>query len=95
MAAEGNRYTGFLYVGLMIDPAGQAKVVEYNCRFGDPETQPVLLRLQSDFTSLIEAALAGQLHECTAEWDSRASVGVVMAAGGYPNSYRKGDGVSN
>ncbi len=94
MAAEGNRYTGFLYVGLMIDPQGKAKVVEYNCRFGDPETQPVLLRLQSDFTDLIEAALAGQLQDSKAEWDARAAVGVVMAAGGYPNSYRKGDVIS-
>ncbi len=91
MAAEGNRYSGFLYVGLMIDGAGRAKVVEYNCRFGDPETQPVLLRLQSDLTNLIESALDGRLQDCTADWDTRAAVGVVMAAGGYPNSYRKGD----
>ncbi len=94
MAAEGNRYIGFLYVGLMIDAQGNGKVVEYNCRFGDPETQPVLLRLQSDFTDLIEAALAGQLQNYSAEWDSRVSVGVVMAAGGYPNSYSKGDVIS-
>lgn len=91
MAAEGNRYRGFLYIGLMIDAAGQAKVVEYNCRFGDPETQPVLLRLQSDLASLIEAALEGRLHECAAEWDARAAIGVVMAAGGYPSAYRKSD----
>ena len=94
MAAEGNRYTGFLYVGLMVDAQGKARVVEYNCRFGDPETQPVLLRLQSDFAELIEAALAGQLQGCSAQWDSRAAVGVVMAAGGYPHSYRKGDVIS-
>ncbi|MGI9287499.1 MAG: phosphoribosylamine--glycine ligase [Pseudomonadales bacterium] len=94
MAAEGNRYSGFLYVGLMIDSTGQARVVEYNCRFGDPETQPILMRLQSDFTVLIEAALRGQLRECKAEWDPRAAIGVVMAAGGYPNSYRKGDAIS-
>lgn len=94
MAAEGNRYTGFLYVGLMVDAQGKARVVEYNCRFGDPETQPVLLRLQSDFAELIEAALAGQLRGCSAQWDSRAAVGVVMAAGGYPHSYRKGDIIS-
>src|SRR5690554_1831863 len=91
MAAEGNDYTGFLYAGLMIDADGTAKVIEYNCRFGDPETQPIMLRLQSDIVELCEAALAGKLDSATAEWDTRAAVGVVMAAGGYPNAYRKGD----
>lgn len=94
MAAEGNAYTGFLYVGLMIDPQGSAKVVEYNCRFGDPETQPVLLRLQTDFSQLIQAALDGRLHDCSAAWDPRAALGVVMAAGGYPGSYGKGDAIT-
>ncbi|MEA2120442.1 phosphoribosylamine--glycine ligase [Halovibrio sp. HP20-50] len=91
MAAEGNAYTGFLYAGLMIDAAGNPKVIEYNCRFGDPETQPIMLRLNSDLAELCLAGAEGRLagHRC--EWDSRASVGVVMAAGGYPGDYRKGD----
>ncbi|TQV71733.1 phosphoribosylamine--glycine ligase [Exilibacterium tricleocarpae] len=91
MAAEGNAYTGFLYAGLMIDAGGTPKVIEYNCRFGDPETQPIMLRLQSDLVSLCEAALAGRLDTCTTEWDPRPAVGVVLAAGGYPATYRKGD----
>lgn len=91
MAAEGNTYTGFLYAGLMIMPDGSPKVIEYNCRFGDPETQPILLRLQGDMVSLCEAALAGKLDTMSVSWDSRAAVGVVMAAGGYPEQYRKGD----
>jgi phosphoribosylamine--glycine ligase len=91
MAADGRPYVGFLYAGLMIDESGAPKVVEYNCRFGDPETQPILMRLQSDLLALCEAGLDGRLNEVTAEWDSRAAVGVVMAAGGYPDAYRKGD----
>jgi phosphoribosylamine--glycine ligase len=94
MAAEGNDYTGFLYAGLMIAEDGTPKVIEYNCRFGDPETQPIMLRLQSDLASLCLSALDGKLDQCTAEWDSRPAVGVVLAAGGYPNSYRKGDVIS-
>ncbi len=91
MASEGHPYTGFLYAGVMIAPDGTPKVLEYNCRFGDPETQPVMMRLQSDFIELIEAALDGKLDRAQAKWDSRAALGVVMAAGGYPGSYSKGD----
>lgn len=91
MAAEGHPYTGFLYAGLMIAPDGTAKVLEYNCRFGDPETQPIMLRLQSNLVDLCQAACAGQLAGRDIAFDSRASVGVVMAAGGYPDSYGKGD----
>ena len=91
MAAEGNDYTGFLYAGLMIGPDGTPKVLEYNCRFGDPETQPIMSRLQSDLTALCNAAIDGQLDNTTAEWDPRPAVGVVMAAGGYPGDYGKGD----
>ncbi|MCG9698253.1 phosphoribosylamine--glycine ligase [Shewanella sp. Isolate11] len=91
MAAEGNTYTGFLYAGLMISPDGSAKVLEYNCRFGDPETQPIMMRLQSDLVELCLAATRGELDKVSAEFDSRAAVGVVMAAGGYPDAYRKND----
>lgn len=94
MAAEGNDYTGFLYAGLMIDAAGTPKVIEYNCRFGDPETQPIMLRLQSDLVELCLAAVKGDLDKVTAEWDERASIGVVLAAGGYPGDYKKGDVIS-
>lgn len=94
MKAEGNEYTGFLYAGLMIDKTGQPKVIEYNCRFGDPETQPIMLRLKSSLVELCEAALAKKLDQISAEWDSRKSVGVVMAAGGYPGSYAKGEVIS-
>jgi phosphoribosylamine--glycine ligase len=94
MAADGRPYTGFLYAGLMIDEMGAPRVVEYNCRFGDPETQPILMRLLSDLVELCEAALDKRLDEVTAEWDPRAAVGVVMAAGGYPDSYKKGDVIS-
>lgn len=90
MAAEGNPYTGFLYAGLMIDPQGNPKVLEYNCRFGDPETQPIMMRLKSDLTDLCNGALDQKLHETTACWDKRAALGVVLAAGGYPNDYDKG-----
>ncbi len=91
MAEEGNDYTGFLYAGLMIDAEGTPKVIEYNCRFGDPETQPIMLRLKSDLVVLCQSALAGTLDQATVEWDSRAAVGVVLAAGGYPGDYNKGD----
>lgn len=91
MLAEGNRYRGFLYAGLMIDSNGTPKVLEYNCRFGDPETQPIMSRLNSDLTELCFAALDGRLHAVDAEWDPRPAVGIVMAAGGYPESYPKGD----
>ena len=94
MAAEGNDYTGFLYAGLMIMADGTPKVIEYNCRFGDPETQPIMLRLQSDLVELCQQALAGTLDQCTTRWDPRAAVGVVLAAGGYPGSYDKGDVIS-
>jgi len=94
MAADGRPYTGFLYAGLMINEAGDPRVVEYNCRFGDPETQPIMMRLQSDLIELCEAALDGQLDTVTAQWDSRAAVGVVLAAGGYPDAYEKGDVIS-
>jgi phosphoribosylamine--glycine ligase len=90
MAAEGNPYVGFLYAGLMIDAEGTPKVIEYNCRFGDPETQPILMRLQSDLVTLCSAALDGTLERCKTEWDPRPAVGVVLAAGGYPNDYAKG-----
>jgi len=91
MAAEGNRYTGFLYAGLMIDKAGAPKVIEFNCRFGDPETQPVMLRLLSSLVLLVEAALAKALDKVEATWDPRPTVGVVLAAGGYPGDYAKGE----
>ncbi len=94
MAAEGHPYTGFLYAGVMIAPDGTPKVLEYNCRFGDPETQPVMMRLQSDFIELIEAALDGMLDRVQAKWDRRAALGVVMAAGGYPGAYSKGDAIT-
>ncbi|WP_096085366.1 phosphoribosylamine--glycine ligase [Agaribacterium haliotis] len=91
MAAEGNDYTGFLYAGLMINEEGAPKVIEYNCRFGDPETQPIMMRLQSDLPALCQAALDGKLDQCETKWDERPAVGVVLAAGGYPGSYNKGD----
>ena len=91
MAAEGNVYTGFLYAGLMIDAEGNPKVIEFNCRFGDPETQPIMLRLQSSLVALVEAANAGTLDQVDAKWDPRCSLGVVLAAGGYPADYAKGD----
>ena len=90
MAAEGNPYTGFLYAGLMITATGQPSVIEYNCRFGDPETQPIMVRLQSDLVELCLAALHGTLESAQASWDKRSAIGVVLAAGGYPGSYGKG-----
>ena len=91
MAAEGAHYTGFLYAGLMIDKQGQAKVIEYNCRFGDPEAQPVMMRLQSDLVELCLAACEGKLAGKTADWDPRYSLGVVLAASGYPGTYESGE----
>ncbi len=91
LADDGSPYTGFLYAGLMIAPDGTPNVLEFNCRFGDPETQPILMRLRSDLVELIELALAGQLDSAEPRWDERVALGVVMAAGGYPGSYRKGD----
>ena len=91
MAAEGHPYHGFLYAGLMIDAAGEPRVLEFNCRFGDPETQPILLRLQSDLFELISAALDERLDGCECRWDPRPALGVVMAAGGYPGEYATGD----
>lgn len=94
MAAEGHPYTGFLYAGLMISPDGAPKVIEFNCRFGDPETQPIMLRLKSDLVALCRAALERRLDQVNTEWDERPSLGVVMAAGGYPGSYAKGAVIS-
>ncbi|MCG3730784.1 phosphoribosylamine--glycine ligase [Vibrio cincinnatiensis] len=91
MAEEGHPYTGFLYAGLMIDRSGTPKVIEYNCRFGDPETQPIMMRMQSDLVELCLAALDGKLDQVESHWDPRASIGIVLAAGGYPDKYRKGD----
>jgi len=94
LAAEGMPYTGFLYAGLMIDAAGVPRVLEYNCRCGDPETQPLLARLQSDLTLLCEAALDGRLDTVSAQWDPRAALGVVLAAQGYPDDVRQGDEIT-
>lgn len=94
MAAEGNDYTGFLYAGLMIAPDGAVNVIEFNCRFGDPEAQPVMMRLKSDLAELCLAAIDGSLDKQQTEWDARASIGVVLASGGYPNSYAKGNAIS-
>ena len=90
MSAEGSPYTGFLYAGLMINN-GKAKVLEYNCRFGDPETQPIMMRLKSNLAQLCLLATQGKLDEATIEWDERISLGVVLAANGYPNDYKKGE----
>ncbi len=94
MKAEGNEYTGFLYAGLMIDEQGQPKVIEFNCRFGDPETQPIMLRLKTSIVDMCNAALNKSFDELSVEWDSRPAVGIVMAAGGYPESYPSGDTIS-
>ena len=88
---DGMPYTGFLYAGIMVAPDGTPNVLEFNCRFGDPETQPIMMRLQSDLTELCEAALEGRLDKVKAKWDERAALGVVLAAGGYPDTVRKGD----
>ncbi|MBL0610750.1 phosphoribosylamine--glycine ligase [Aeromonas jandaei] len=94
MAAEGNVYTGFLYAGLMIDGQGNPKVIEFNCRFGDPETQPIMLRMRSDLVELCLAACAGKLDQVEANYDPRVAIGVVLAAGGYPGDYQQGKAIS-
>ncbi|MBV7470899.1 phosphoribosylamine--glycine ligase [Aeromonas sp. sif0611] len=94
MAAEGNVYTGFLYAGLMIDTQGNPKVIEFNCRFGDPETQPIMLRMRSDLVELCLAACAGKLDQVEAIYDPRVAIGVVLAAGGYPGDYQQGKPIS-
>ena len=91
MESEGIAYTGFLYAGLMISPDGGLKVLEFNCRMGDPETQPIMLRLKSDFAAIVEHAVNGTLDKVEAEWDRRTALGVVMAAANYPDTPRKGD----
>lgn len=95
MAAENNVYTGFLYAGLMIMPNGQPKVIEFNCRFGDPETQPIMMRLKSDLVELCLKACDGELDQIQSEWREQAALGIVLAAEGYPNNYRKGDEISD
>ncbi|MBM3346191.1 MAG: phosphoribosylamine--glycine ligase [Betaproteobacteria bacterium] len=94
MAAEGHAYTGFLYAGVMIDRAGNPKVLEFNCRLGDPETQPILLRLKSDLLDLIDLAVEGRLENAEADWDRRVALGLVLAAGGYPDAPRRGDAIT-
>jgi phosphoribosylamine--glycine ligase len=94
MEKEGITYTGFLYAGLMIDAQGNAKVLEFNCRMGDPETQPIMLRLKSDFAVIVEHAIDGTLDKVEAEWDRRTALGVVMAAAHYPDTPRKGDTIT-
>ncbi|MCL7720935.1 phosphoribosylamine--glycine ligase [Actinobacillus pleuropneumoniae] len=94
MAAEGNPYTGFLYAGLMIMPNGQPKVIEFNCRFGDPETQPIMMRLESDLVQLCLAACDEKLDTIKSKWCEQAALGIVLAAEGYPGDYRKGDEIS-
>ncbi|HEV7715486.1 MAG TPA: phosphoribosylamine--glycine ligase [Steroidobacteraceae bacterium] len=91
LAKDGMPYTGFLYAGIMVAPDGTPNVLEFNCRFGDPETQPIMMRLESDLTELCEAALEGRLDSVKIKWDARAALGVVLAAGGYPDTVRKGD----
>ncbi len=94
MKAEGMPYTGFLYAGLMVDEEGQIKVLEFNCRMGDPETQPIMMRLKSDMLTLIDAAVEGRLDQVEVEWDRRFALGVVFAAAGYPDNPRKGDAIT-
>jgi phosphoribosylamine--glycine ligase len=93
MADEGHPFSGFLYAGLMIDADGAPKVLEFNVRFGDPETQPVMCRLRSDLVELCNQAIDGRLDQAVVDWDERAALGVVLAAGGYPDAYRKGDAI--
>lgn len=93
MAADGLPYTGFLYAGLMVAPNGSLKVLEFNCRFGDPETQPIMMRLKSDLPALCLEALAGRLDQAETDWDPRPALGVVLAAEGYPNEIRTGDAI--
>jgi phosphoribosylamine--glycine ligase len=95
MAAEGIPYTGFLYAGLMIGRDGAPRVVEFNCRLGDPETQPIMMRLKSDLLALVDHAIDGTLDRAEAEWDRRAALGVVVAAAGYPGEPRKGDAIES
>jgi phosphoribosylamine--glycine ligase len=95
LARDGISYSGFLYAGLMIDGAGNPKVLEFNCRLGDPETQPILMRLKSDLFELIDAAVTGRLDRVEAEWDRRAALGVVLAAANYPETPRKGDAIAD
>ena len=94
MAADGIPYTGFLYAGLMIDAEGHPRTLEFNCRMGDPETQPILMRLKSDLLTLLEHAVAGKLDQIEAEWDRRVALGVVLAAANYPDTPRKGDAIT-
>ena len=94
LARDGSPFTGFLYAGLMIHPDGTPNVIEYNCRFGDPECQPIMMRLKSDLVELCEAALDHRLDQLHADWDSRAALGVVLAAEGYPDTVRKGDAIA-
>ena len=94
LAKDGTPYTGFLYAGIMVHPDGTPNVLEYNCRFGDPETQPIMMRLRSDLVELCEAALDKRLDRVHAEWDERAALGVVLAAEGYPDTVRKGDAIA-
>jgi phosphoribosylamine--glycine ligase len=94
MAQDGMPYTGFLYAGLMIDAAGNPKTLEFNCRLGDPETQPMLMRLKSDLLELLDAAVQAKLQDAAADWDRRAALGVVLAAHGYPEEPRKGDRIA-
>jgi phosphoribosylamine--glycine ligase len=91
LVSDGTPYTGFLYAGIMIAADGTPNVLEFNCRFGDPETQPIMMRLRSDLVALCEAALEGRLHQAEAQWDERAALGIVLAAGGYPDAFDKGD----
>jgi phosphoribosylamine--glycine ligase len=93
MTKDGMPYTGFLYAGLMIDADGNPRVIEFNCRFGDPETQPIMMRLKSDLGDLCSAAIRGVLNDSNVEWDPRPALGVVLAAGGYPGNYDKGHAI--
>jgi phosphoribosylamine--glycine ligase len=93
MAADGIPFTGFLYAGLMIDPKGQVRTLEFNCRMGDPETQPIMARIKSDLSEVFEHAIAGTLDRAEIEWDRRTALGVVIAAHGYPDDPRKGDAI--
>ncbi|MDO8932484.1 MAG: phosphoribosylglycinamide synthetase C domain-containing protein, partial [Rhodocyclaceae bacterium] len=93
MEKDGILYTGFLYAGLMIKPDGSLKVLEFNCRMGDPETQPIMLRLKTDLVDLVDAAIDGRLDKVEAEWDRRVALGVVLAAAHYPDNPRKGDAI--
>ena len=94
MAADGIPFTGFLYAGLMIDESGKAKTLEFNCRMGDPETQPIMSRMRSDFLTALDAAVDGKLDQVELEWDTRIALGVVMAAHNYPETPRKGDAIT-